>query len=459
MRKFKLLVLLVFAIVISANAQNCNCETAFAWVKQTFEENDAGFQFVIDRRGEQAYAIHNQLIAERIKTATNNHECAEIITEWLHFFRTGHIGFRVLKDDRPASITSTRRFPDWERVDVDIDEFKKHLREKDFAGLQGIWLTGGSRSFGIKKADDRYVGFMLHTYGEWEKGQVRFRIYSDSVIYYLRDRSIRKFRTADLISKNFLVFDYDFRFIFFTRDYPKYEDRFLQSLSDRQPYLERLNETTLYLRIPSFMQQFHQAIDSVLLTNKDKVTQTENLIVDLRFNSGGSDGSWQKLMSLIATNPTRSRSVYLLSTELNNLGSGRTGATLDRMNNNLGEFVLLHSERFPIWNWGNTNEYPKQVGIIVDRYCASSTEAFLLMARQSRRVKLFGHPTAGVFDFSNMNILESPCGNFNLFYATSKNVGVDQFPIDGIGIQPDFFLDGIPGYKWVDFVNEVLNWR
>jgi hypothetical protein len=30
--------------------------------------------------------------------------------------------------------------------------------------------------------------------------------------------------------------------------------------------------------------------------------------------------------------------------------------------------------------------------------------------------------------------------------------------IDNIGLQPDFYLDKtVPQYKWVEFVNEILN--
>jgi C-terminal processing protease CtpA/Prc len=124
----------------------------------------------------------------------------------------------------------------------------------------------------------------------------------------------------------------------------------------------------------------------------------------------------------------------------------------------LGEFVLLHDQEFISVNVGNHHGNPIRVGIIVDRYVGSAAEQFLLVARQSRKVKIFGEPTAGVLDFSNMNFVESPCGDFVLFYAMSKAVGIDRFPIDGIGIQPDFFLDSsIPGYKWVDVVNEILN--
>ena len=470
MQLCKLLALLTFVVAIPINAQDCNCKTAFAWVKQTFEENDAGFQFVINRKGEQAYAIHNQLIAERIKTARNNQECADIITDWLHFFREVHLGVRVLRDDVVEESTNeiASNFLDWKRVDVDINEFiEMHSAGKEIICFEGIWLDF-SGSFGIKKVDEQYIGFVIESRTEeWKSRQIRFRVFPDSVIYYMDDRSVRRFNRAELLSRNALVFDYDLNFSF--QRYSEQEDRFLQSIHTGQPHLKRLNEHTLYLRIPSFSQRVLQDIDSLLLSNKDKITQTENLIIDLRINSGGTDeGWWFHLMPMIATNPVRIRNSYTLSTELTiqlKEQFGRMPWILDRLRDNLGNFVLRFDDRGRHYyepfksESGSYGIYPKQVGIIVDRYTASAAESFLLAARQSRRVKIFGHPTMGALDFSEILWTESPCGNFQLTYATSKLVDIDKFPIDGIGIQPDFFLGGIPGYRWVDFVNDILNHR
>ena len=492
LHNFKIIMLLILLLATSACTRNCNCEDAFAWVKQTFEENDAGFQSVIDRKGRQTYEAHTQTIARRIRAATNNQECAEAINEWLHFFRTGHIGVRALRDDRPASNTqaSAQRFPDWERVDVDLNEFRRYLREKQFAGLEGIWQHYVG-SLGIKKIDEQYIGFVIESQAEgWENGQVVFRVYPDRVIYYMCDRSVRIFRNADLISKNFLMFDYDFRNGFLTRNYPRYNDRFRHSVSrisrNRQPYLERLNETTLYLRIPSFEQEYYWYFERLISRNKDKITQTENLIIDVRFNGGGNDTFWYNLMYFIATNPVRLRNHYILSSEINNQywTESITEEFAQKLNKNLGQLVLrcmyipkdykeIIREHFPqltisgsedgrhfILNFNNgVLKFPKRVGIIADRYTGSSAESFLFAARQSQKVKIFGHPTFGALDFSNINEIVSPCGNFELTYATTKSVDIDKFPIDGIGIQPDFFLGGIPGYRWVDFVNDILNHR
>ncbi|MDR0427318.1 MAG: hypothetical protein LBH12_01815, partial [Dysgonamonadaceae bacterium] len=64
-----------------ASGQTCTCESNFEWVKKTFEENDAGFQYIIDKKGLAAYNIHNQLMLEKIKTAKTSMECTTLLYE------------------------------------------------------------------------------------------------------------------------------------------------------------------------------------------------------------------------------------------------------------------------------------------------------------------------------------------------------------------------------------------
>jgi len=88
---------------------------------------------------------------------------------------------------------------------------------------------------------------------------------------------------------------------------------------------------------------------------------------------------------------------------------------------------------------------------------ASTAEQFILMAKQSTKVKLFGQRTAGALDYSNLNNVESPSGNFKLFYATSRSYRIPNMAIDDYGIQPDYFMDeSIPPYRWIKFVTETM---
>jgi len=80
------------------------------------------------------------------------------------------------------------------------------------------------------------------------------------------------------------------------------------------------------------------------------------------------------------------------------------------------------------------------------------------MAKQSKKVKLFGKTTHGMLDISNVNIINSPCNDFELYYGLSKSFRIPDFAIDDIGLQPDYFMDRtIPEYAWVDHVDKMLN--
>ena len=67
MIKFKLLITLSFLVTTISFGQNCNCEKNFEWMKKTFEENDAGFQYVLDIKGKQTYETHNKLFFSKGK--------------------------------------------------------------------------------------------------------------------------------------------------------------------------------------------------------------------------------------------------------------------------------------------------------------------------------------------------------------------------------------------------------
>ena len=83
---------------------------------------------------------------------------------------------------------------------------------------------------------------------------------------------------------------------------------------------------------------------------------------------------------------------------------------------------------------------PRRIGILIDRPCGSSCEQFLLEARQSFKVKLYGRPTAGALDYSNLRPHTLPSGQRVLWYATSRSLRLPTFPIDAGGVQPDEYL-------------------
>lgn len=226
------------------------------------------------------------------------------------------------------------------------------------------------------------------------------------------------------------------------------------------------------MRIPSFSHSEKKLIDSVINANKHIITSTENLIIDLRNNGGGSDESFENILPFIYTNPIRTVGVELLSTPLNNQrmvdlmndpdyseeDKKWAKESLEKLNQHIGEFVNLESTTVVIDKLDTIYPYPKNVGIIINKNNGSTTEQFLLAAKQSKKVKLFGTTTIGVLDISNMYLINSPCNDLKLGYSLSRSMRIPDMTIDNKGIQPDYYIDKtISNYDWIDFVNSVLS--
>jgi C-terminal processing protease CtpA/Prc len=477
-----ILVILLITTATALYAQNCDCKSNYEWVKKTFEENDAGFQYILKTKGEQSYTDHNKRISDKIQKSKTLADCTPVLYEWLKFFRSGHISIQLTEQSQKPNATKLeKQFSDWETYPIKTEEFKKYLDNKKTTDYEGIWETEPYK-IGIKKEGDKYIGFIIESGAEtWTKGQIKLKINptTDKVkaVFYVRDHSAVDADNVTFMGKNTLKIGSFTLSRIYPKivDEPKYE-RYAKLLNTSTPYIERLNKTTLYFRIPSFDISEKQKIDSVILANKDKILSTENLIIDIRNGTGGSDASYKEILPFIYTNPIRQVGVEFLSTKLNNqrmldfINKPEYGIdedtkkwakmAYDVLDKQQGKFVNLGEKTVGIEKYDTIYPYPKNVGIIINQENGSTDEQFLLEAKQSKKVKLFGTTTFGVLDISNMYFVESPCKEFKLGYALSRSMRIPDFSIDEKGIQPDYFLDkDIPLYEWTEYVNEILNAR
>jgi C-terminal processing protease CtpA/Prc len=193
-----------------------------------------------------------------------------------------------------------------------------------------------------------------------------------------------------------------------------------------------------------------------------------NLVLDLRKNGGGSDFSYHPLLPYLYTQPVIGIGVDVWATKDNIANwkrmiiespdipeSSKADARelLVRMGAHLGHFVLSSEDDTSIVD--NPSSFPQKVVILIDGQCASSTEQFLLWARQSKRVTLMGSHTDGVLDYSNVRSSITPCKEISIFYATTRSRRIDKgMAIDNIGIKPDIVLP--ENSDWIEAARKYL---
>mgnify|MGYP002079137190 FL=1 len=179
------------------------------------------------------------------------------------------------------------------------------------------------------------------------------------------------------------------------------------------------------------------------------------MIIDVRYNGGGSDFSYSPLLPFIYTNPIKTVGTDVLSTP-DNIKSWQkvideNPKLPEDVKNSITDVITQMSQNpTKFINIGNDEidttlqiayVFPRKVAILIDEDCASSTEQFLLAAKQSKKVIIFGQPTAGVLDYSNMRTVDLNCMPYLLGYSTSRSRRIPENAIDNTGILPDVTLN------------------
>jgi hypothetical protein len=357
--------------------------------------------------------------------------------------------------------------------------------------IEGIWHTfRGDIALLKPSGENEYLGVST-SYQNYKKGQVVFSLNRQAgnefglISYpYYNDFKPLYGKASLHLGNKVLELHEDTRFVKKTNS-PVSDEALLRSYfpefpngRNTYPLAISLSDSTFYLRIPSFMDD-----EAEIMTKKhwSEITSMPNLIIDIRNNGGGQDNYYQILSGLVYTQPYESKGVEWYATE-NNIkmyenalkdGDIRDGEEGVRWVNSLLGEMRKHKGGFVVHPMMGVNgiikndtvfPYPKRVGIIINGGNASSAEQFLLSAKQSSKVTLFGNcNTAGVLDYSNAIDETLPSGKYELTFPMTRSMRLPEHPIDNIGISPDVYIP-FPATEqlfgrldpWAYFVKEYL---
>ena len=240
-------------------------------------------------------------------------------------------------------------------------------------------------------------------------------------------------------------------------------------------YFRQLTPKTLLVKLSNFSYVLVDRIEKLIEENKYLLEKSENLIVDLRDNGGGTDDAFKKLLPYINTNPTRYVGVEFLATqtlidglkdylktlskdEKNQEDIERINKNIKLYEKNLGKFVNLNSSKVQIESIETAKKSPKRVVVLANKNVGSAAENLVLTAKQSKKVKILGTPTFGVLDYASARFFKFGCENYKLLLPTYRSLRLPDYPIDNIGIQPDVYLDDTVE-NWVDYAIKYLGKR
>ncbi|MEI3797072.1 MULTISPECIES: S41 family peptidase [unclassified Chitinophaga] len=449
----------MFSFSIYAQQSGCNCAVTLEKLVKKVETEYPGFA---DKTKEGLpYEELKQHLTREAKTA-DKPGCEKILKRYTDFFKDPHLW--VGSNGSPFSSGNSGPA---ESISFDIRDFQDKIKlTKD--PLEGVWSTEGYR-IGIKKlSGNEYTGFIIGAESaSWKAGDIKFRLFPDgSFEYSMLDRSKKKGRYT--MHKEGILF-LDAVGMALVRELPapttsaaQLEEK-LKELAGF--YFRKLSPRTSILKLPSFEYRYLEKIDELISQNRTQIEGSENLIIDLRGNPGGTTDAYQKLLPYISGKSIRNTGAEFLATQTyignleaykksldKNTPTDEIDKQIDQLKKNLGHFVNFSDAGKPVYieNVEPAAKSPRQVVILADKGTGSSAEYFLFIAKQSRKVKVLGVPSYGALDYGNAYLVDFGCPGYQVFMPTYRAMRLPDYPIDNIGIQPDIYLDSSVE-DWVAF--------
>lgn len=299
----------LFFTTLSFGQQDCSCEKALTNLVFKVENEYPGFN---DKTKDQnSYHIFKDDLIEKSKSKTSA-ICSSVLKSYIDFFKDPHLW--VGSNGKPfASLPGKTNFTS---IEINIPEFKNNITfSKD--KYEGIW-SNDSYTFGIKKTKhNEYTGFIIETkHAEWKPKDIKFKFYLNGKYEYaLLDKSIKE-GSYSLLDESILHLE-DISVAMVKNSpqpllNPNQIKEKLKELTDF--YFKPLSPKTAIFKLPSFEYRYLKTIDSLIEKNKI-LLESENLIIDLRGNPGGSTDAYQKLLPYISGKYIRGTGAEFLSTK------------------------------------------------------------------------------------------------------------------------------------------------
>jgi hypothetical protein len=423
----------------------CTCATVFDQVSKSVEADYAGFQIKVDAERREAYDRVKALLKTDAAGAGPD-RCIEVLELYAAFFQDHHLFVTRSKAPGPERTATARPWTEAE-ARAEIDRHRERLDP-----VEGLWYSGKGRYAVLHEAGSpagAFVAVRLKGDGTPSSEIVALLRRTAPGSYLITTRDIQgQWQTGEaaLHRKGALLV---FGVQGWGRLHPAVPESRLDPADPLAPLFTRLNESTLYLSLPSFWSDYRKPLADLVAARGAEIGKAGGLIIDLRGNGGG-DGIYFGLIPYLFTGPFQYREDNMILASPRNLEwvealrkrQGEQGAVFDpairRMRENPGKLVpYLDADSYTPTD---LSPGPRRVVLLVDRGVGSAAEGMVLLAEQSPRVIVVGENTRGNIDYEMVTMDSVGCGDQGYYLGLPLYARSRQLPagaLDVIGITPD----------------------
>lgn len=452
--KVSLFTVAIFLLNSAVTAQNCSCEKSVQELKKKVEDNYAGFQDKITEKTIASYRLFTTKLLQKAARMQTGKNCQVLLQQYINYFKDKHL---ILEGRYTASTVT----PAYMKLPANTNDYFKK-QKLSAADIRGIWKNENYELAILQLPGkiNEYAAVIISSKNEnWKKGMIKMYLKKETTNYY----SITYF-TADFSEEKLKAFfEKNILDILSVGVFEKTEP-FTQNAIKPETYTSVFpnadikfsfpNDSTAVLFLGSFGNSYELLVDSLMKASKAELEKRPYWLIDISYNSGGGTGTYKPLIPYLYTNTIkRSGSYYLLSEDnvkgfadflVNNPGLPVT------VNTFLSKLVAQGKAKPNSWFFDEGDEFnftevtanPKYVGVLVSQKTASSGEIFIMDARQSKKVTVFGSQTAGVVDYGDGMIHTVGCDSIMVSIPTRKSEYLKTTSYDNKGLKPDVPIPG-----------------
>lgn len=439
------------------NAQDCACEQAFRSVRAYFEENHPGYN-AMDAQERARVDASGDSLAAVVGRHQPQAECTLYLQHYVRLLRDNHSYIDVVppaqqdvNEDDPEALAAFRTsetFRSTGRMQLDTAQVTPRLRTLSTDSLEGIWSDrSGTYTLAIISRGDPHhdlAGVVISSKSQcWEPGQVKLTLKPLGDDHYecrMRTRvhatmcSIVTVRSGRMTT-------------FGLRKQELWKDA---AQPERPFQFQRIDTSTVMLRIPSFDGALLAQLDSFYRAHDAEIRSSRDLIIDVRGNGGGSEGCWTGLLPYFYTAPIEldrtelmvapgnieryRESLAVMLADSANFGpqaiTSMREMTARMEEARSGTFIPQFDQVPAPIVLDTVLARPVRVWILQDRRCASATESLLYYAGKSAKVTTVGIASGGYVGFGNV-LPTAVCG-YPVGCTTTRYHDLAQYEFVGV---------------------------